>query len=156
MRRGGNGKPRGAGGSDRKAPENDHSVSYTHLLLDLVHGCEAEDRFGYEEVAWLLLFGTLPTQAQLTAFTQPLAPVSYTHLDVYKRQPLHWGVLQKSLPQRREAPPLSQSASRSACSHRRALCQPGPAEQQSLGIFALKFTPILNNRRLPPASKGSA
>ena len=42
-------------------------------LLDLVHGCEAEDRFGYEEVAWLLLFGTLPTQAQLTAFTQTLA-----------------------------------------------------------------------------------
>lgn len=42
-------------------------------LLDLVHGCEAEDRFGYEEVAWLLLFGTLPTQAQLTAFTQALA-----------------------------------------------------------------------------------
>ena len=44
-------------------------------LLDLVHGCEAEDRFGYEEVAWLLLFGTLPTQAQLTAFTQTLGPV---------------------------------------------------------------------------------
>ena len=42
-------------------------------LLDLVHGCEAENRFGYEEVAWLLLFGTLPTQAQLTAFTQTLA-----------------------------------------------------------------------------------
>ncbi|MBR4726928.1 MAG: citrate synthase [Clostridia bacterium] len=37
-------------------------------LSDIVAGCNAEDRFGFEEVAWLLLFGTLPTQEQLEFF----------------------------------------------------------------------------------------
>jgi citrate synthase len=35
---------------------------------DIVDGCIAENRFGYEEVAWLLLFGQLPSQSQLTSF----------------------------------------------------------------------------------------
>ena len=44
---------------------------------ELVSGFISEDRFGFEETAYLLLFGKLPTKA-----------VSYTHLDVYKRQAL--------------------------------------------------------------------
>ena len=32
---------------------------------DLVRGCERENRFGFEECAYLLLFGKLPTKAQL-------------------------------------------------------------------------------------------
>ncbi len=39
----------------------------------LVRGAQRENRFGYEEVAWLLLFGNLPTAEQLTSFTEMLA-----------------------------------------------------------------------------------
>lgn len=37
-------------------------------IKDIIKGCQAEDRFGYEEVAWLLLFGKLPTKEQLASF----------------------------------------------------------------------------------------
>ncbi len=42
-------------------------------LNDFVAACDREDRFGYEEIAWLLLFGSLPTQKQLKAFREILA-----------------------------------------------------------------------------------
>lgn len=35
---------------------------------DIIEACEREDRFGYEEVAYLLLFGTLPTKSQVEKF----------------------------------------------------------------------------------------
>lgn len=41
-------------------------------VTDIVSGCEADDRFGFEEVAYLLLFGNLPTQDELDEFTQYL------------------------------------------------------------------------------------
>ena len=37
-------------------------------MADLVAGAQAERRFGYEEVAYLLIAGSLPTQAQLDDF----------------------------------------------------------------------------------------
>lgn len=37
-------------------------------INDIVKGCTAENRFGFEEVVWLLLFGTLPTARQLDEF----------------------------------------------------------------------------------------
>ena len=37
-------------------------------VKDIVEGCRKENRFGFEEVAWLLLFGSLPTTAQLSHF----------------------------------------------------------------------------------------
>ena len=40
---------------------------------EIVRGCTAENRFGFEEVAWLLLFGDLPTQTQLERFRALLA-----------------------------------------------------------------------------------
>lgn len=38
-------------------------------LQDIVTNCENENRFGYEEVVYLLLFGKLPTKDILTKFT---------------------------------------------------------------------------------------
>jgi citrate synthase len=42
-------------------------------IRDLVQGCVDEKRFGFEEVTYLLLFGSLPTRDQLTEFTRILA-----------------------------------------------------------------------------------
>ncbi|MBO5461814.1 MAG: citrate/2-methylcitrate synthase [Clostridia bacterium] len=42
-------------------------------INDLVDGCIKENRFGYEEVAWLLLFGHLPTRNQLDEFNKILS-----------------------------------------------------------------------------------
>ena len=42
-------------------------------VVDLVHACEAENRFGYEECAYLLLFGQLPTSEQLAEWEQLLS-----------------------------------------------------------------------------------
>lgn len=33
-------------------------------IEDIIAGCEAENRFGFEEVVWLLIFGKLPTKEQ--------------------------------------------------------------------------------------------
>ena len=41
-------------------------------IEELVNGAVSEDRFGYEETAWLLLFGKLPTKSQLTKFRELL------------------------------------------------------------------------------------
>ena len=37
-------------------------------IRDIIEACEKEDRFGFEEVAYLLLFGTLPTKDQVELF----------------------------------------------------------------------------------------
>ena len=39
---------------------------------DIVEGCEADDRYGFEEVVYLLLFGKLPTEKELSEFTHYL------------------------------------------------------------------------------------
>ena len=36
-------------------------------IEDIVKSCTSENRFGFEEVVWLLLFGKLPTQSQLNS-----------------------------------------------------------------------------------------
>lgn len=41
-------------------------------IKNIIDGCVAEDRFGYEETAWLLLFGSLPTKDELAYFTQTI------------------------------------------------------------------------------------
>ncbi len=40
---------------------------------DLVDACIKENRFGYEETVWLLLFGTLPTREHLDKFSKLLS-----------------------------------------------------------------------------------
>lgn len=42
-------------------------------IRDLVAGCAADQRFGFEEVIWLLLFGHLPNAEQMTRLRQILA-----------------------------------------------------------------------------------
>ena len=42
-------------------------------INEIVNGCRKEDRFGFEEVAWLLIFGSLPTPEQLKKFRNVLA-----------------------------------------------------------------------------------
>ncbi len=37
-------------------------------IRDIIAGAEQENRFGFEEVVWLLLFGTLPTRPQMEGF----------------------------------------------------------------------------------------
>ncbi len=41
-------------------------------INEIVEGCVRENRFGYEETAWLLLFGHLPTKEQLKKFKEIL------------------------------------------------------------------------------------
>lgn len=42
-------------------------------VVDIVNSCIEENRFGYEEVVWLLLFGNLPTEKQLNSLRSVLA-----------------------------------------------------------------------------------
>lgn len=42
-------------------------------VISIVEGCQKENRFGFEEVVWLLLFGKLPNENQLTHFKEILA-----------------------------------------------------------------------------------
>ncbi len=42
-------------------------------INDIVNACCNENRFGFEEVIWLLLFGSLPTAGQLERFNAALA-----------------------------------------------------------------------------------
>lgn len=42
-------------------------------MEDIVNACINEDRFGYEEVVFLLLFGTLPSKEELDIFRQVLS-----------------------------------------------------------------------------------
>lgn len=48
-------------------------LSYRGLdLSDIVHGFQSDGRFGFEEVVYLLLFGTLPTADELAEFSELL------------------------------------------------------------------------------------
>lgn len=44
---------------------------------DIVQSCQADGRFGYEEVVYLLLFGALPSREQLAMFNRVLAHFMY-------------------------------------------------------------------------------
>ena len=41
-------------------------------VYDLIHGLEQEDRFGFEEVGYLLMCGALPTRRQLDEFQRSI------------------------------------------------------------------------------------
>lgn len=41
-------------------------------INDIVEACERENRFGFEEVAYLLIFGSLPTKSQVELFSDTL------------------------------------------------------------------------------------
>lgn len=42
-------------------------------MVDLVRNCQKENRFGFEEIVWLLIFGSLPTSQQLEMFKATLS-----------------------------------------------------------------------------------
>lgn len=47
----------------------DGKLYYRGISIDdIINACVEEDRFGFEEVIWLLLFGELPTKSQLDNF----------------------------------------------------------------------------------------
>ena len=56
-----------------KVPKEGHLYYRGIDINDIVRGCTSENRFGFEEVIWLLIFGTLPTQSQLDSFNEALA-----------------------------------------------------------------------------------
>ncbi len=53
-----------------KVPMEGHLRYRGYDLTDLVKNCERENRFGFEEVAYLLLFGQLPTAEKLESFSR--------------------------------------------------------------------------------------
>ena len=54
-------------------PTEGHLYYRGYDLYDLVDGFIKDDRFGFEEVTYLLLFGKLPTKEELTNFCEILA-----------------------------------------------------------------------------------
>ncbi|MBR5773411.1 MAG: citrate/2-methylcitrate synthase, partial [Clostridia bacterium] len=60
--------------SDGERMPTDGKLIYRGVnMKDIVDACIKEDRFGFEEVIWLLLFGYLPTAEQLEDFKKLLA-----------------------------------------------------------------------------------
>ncbi len=56
-----------------KIPCEGHLYFRGYDMSDIVNNVIADDRFGFEEVIWLLLFGSLPTKDQLDYFCDVLA-----------------------------------------------------------------------------------
>jgi len=46
-------------------------------INDIVHGCQEEKRFGYDETVFLLLFGRLPLKEELERFTEGMAELRF-------------------------------------------------------------------------------
>ena len=56
-----------------RIPKNGKLIYRGVDLYDFVAGCKADDRFGFEELAFLLIFGELPDEKELADFTALLA-----------------------------------------------------------------------------------
>ena len=56
-----------------KVPDYGQLIYRGYDIKDLVHGILDSGRFGYEEVAYLLLFGDLPNEEELKMFSETLA-----------------------------------------------------------------------------------
>ena len=54
--------------SEGVVPDEGDLIYRGYHIADLIDNAQAEDRFGYEECAYLLMTGTLPNQAQLDDF----------------------------------------------------------------------------------------
>lgn len=60
--------------ADGEKIPKDGKLSYRgYDINDIVDGVNKDDRFGFEEVVWLLLFGELPTEQQLISLREVLA-----------------------------------------------------------------------------------
>lgn len=58
--------------SGNKVPMEGKLYYRGYNIEDIVHNCITEDRFGFEEVTFLLIFGTLPSKSELEAFHKML------------------------------------------------------------------------------------
>lgn len=58
---------------NRKIPQEGRLIYRGIDVYDLVNACIEEDRFGFEECAYLLLFGRLPNKTELEEFVSVLA-----------------------------------------------------------------------------------
>ncbi len=59
---------------DGKAVPTDGKLFYRGINVeDIIRGCIADDRYGFEEVTYLLLFGRLPDAAELDGFMKLLS-----------------------------------------------------------------------------------
>ncbi len=56
-----------------KVPREGHLRFRGYDMSEIIRSCNEDDRFGFEEVAWLLIFGSLPTKEQLDFFCNVLA-----------------------------------------------------------------------------------
>lgn len=56
----------------KTVPDYGHLYYRGYEISDIVHGLAKTDRFGFEEVAYLLLIGHLPTDAELEEFSDQL------------------------------------------------------------------------------------
>ena len=56
-----------------RKPKEGHLYYRGIDVNDIINACINEDRFGFEEVIWLLLFGSLPTKDQLERFNDALS-----------------------------------------------------------------------------------
>jgi citrate synthase len=59
--------------NNKKIPQEGRLIYRGIDVYDLVDACMKEDRFGFEECAYLLLFGELPNQEQLDEFKKVLS-----------------------------------------------------------------------------------
>ncbi len=57
----------------KKVPIDGELYYRGYAIADIVRGFVESDRFGFEETAFLLMFGKLPTPAELAGFTEQLA-----------------------------------------------------------------------------------
>lgn len=79
---------------DGKSVPCDGKLYYRgYNIFDLVRGFQSEDRFGFDECAYLLLFGNLPNTAQLKEFKKTLGysmtlPTNFVR-DVIMKAPSH-------------------------------------------------------------------
>ncbi len=64
-----------------KQPIEGELIYRGYNIKDLVNGTIKDNRYGYEEVAYLLLFGELPTAEELTNFSRLIA--EYRELPMY-------------------------------------------------------------------------
>ncbi len=56
-----------------RIPKDGRLIYRGYDMVDLVRNCQKENRFGFEEIVWLLIFGSLPTKEQLEMFRATLA-----------------------------------------------------------------------------------
>lgn len=56
-----------------RVPKDGRLIYRGYDVVDLVENCEKENRFGFLEIIWLLIFGSMPTVEQYSIFEEMLA-----------------------------------------------------------------------------------